>query len=132
MIYTERQWRRFLDRAGRGAVLEEERFDTVGKRIANADALYGIVAEVMLTRTTAEWLTVLDELDIPCAPLASYDELLKDPDLIARGVVSLVEHPAVGTLRNIAAPIHFSASPVEPYRPAPTLGEHTADVLGTA
>jgi len=131
MIYTERQWRRFLDRAGRGGVLAEERFDTVGKRIANADALYGIVAEIMLTRTTGEWREVFDELDIPCAALARYDELLVDPDLTARGVVSLVEHPAVGTLRNIAAPIHFSASPVVPYRPAPTLGEHNADVLGT-
>ncbi|WP_433086841.1 CaiB/BaiF CoA transferase family protein [Dactylosporangium sp. CA-052675] len=130
MIYTERQWRRFLDRAGRAAVLAEERFDTVGKRIANADALYGIVGEIMLTRTTAEWLKVLDELDIPCAPLAGYEELLQDPDLLARGVVSLAEHPAVGTVRTIAAPMRFSATPTVAYRPPPTLGEHNDEILG--
>ncbi|WBB75947.1 CoA transferase [Micromonospora sp. WMMD1128] len=131
MIYTERQWRRFLDRAGRGAVLDDPRFNTVGRRIANADALYGIVAEIMSTRSTDEWLAILDHLDVPCAPLARYEELLRDPDLAARGVVSLVDHPAVGTLRSIAAPINLSATPLAPYRPAPMLGEHQADVLGT-
>ncbi|QLQ36575.2 CaiB/BaiF CoA transferase family protein [Micromonospora robiginosa] len=131
MIYTERQWRRFLDRAGRGSVLNEPRFDSIGRRIANADALYGIVGEIMLTRTTDEWLAVLDEIDVPCAPLARYEDLLRDGDLLERGVVSLVEHPTVGTLRSIAAPLRFSSTPVVAYRPAPTLGEHQAQILGT-
>jgi crotonobetainyl-CoA:carnitine CoA-transferase CaiB-like acyl-CoA transferase len=131
MIYTGNQWARFLTLAGRADLLLHPDFDTIGKRIANADALYRVVAEVLTARTTGAWIEALEAIDIPCAPLASYEDILRAEEHTASGLVSIVEHPVAGKLRHIASPILMSASPVVTGRHAPTLGEHTDEVLGT-
>ncbi|MEU5911746.1 CoA transferase [Micromonospora sp. NPDC047527] len=131
LIYTERQWRRFLTLVGQADLLDHPDYDTVGKRITNADGLYRVVAEVLRERTTAEWLVELAAIDVPCAPLAGYEEILRDEELAESGFVSMVEHPVAGRLRSIASPISMSASPLPPPdgRHAPTLGEHSDEVL---
>jgi crotonobetainyl-CoA:carnitine CoA-transferase CaiB-like acyl-CoA transferase len=128
MIYTESQWRRFFTLAGRAGVLEREEFDTVSKRIANADALYAIVASILVTRTTESWLAALEEIDVPCSPLASYEEILTDPP---PGLVHLTEHPTAGRIRMIASPIAYSGTPLPLGAPAPRLGEHTTEILAS-
>ncbi|MBM2614825.1 CoA transferase [Actinoplanes sp. LDG1-06] len=129
MVYTGEQWARFLTLAGRADLLRHPDFDTVGKRIANADALYAVVAEVLRERTTAEWLAELERIDVPCAPLASYADILSDPAHTASGFVSYHDHPVAGKLRSIGSPMLFSASEVAVDRHAPTLGEHNNEVL---
>ncbi|MEU4791215.1 CoA transferase [Micromonospora tulbaghiae] len=129
LIYTGRQWERFLTLVGRADLLRHPDYDTVGKRIANADGLYRVVAEVLRVRTTAEWLAELSAIDVPCAPLASYEEILREEERDGSGLVSIVEHPVAGRLRSIASPIAMSASPLRAGRLAPTLGEHNDEVL---
>ncbi|MEU8068832.1 MULTISPECIES: CoA transferase [unclassified Micromonospora] len=129
LIYTGRQWERFLTLVGRADLLRHPDYDTVGKRIANADGLYRVVAEVLRGRTTAEWLAELSAIDVPCAPLAGYEEILRDEESAESGLVSTVEHPVAGRLRSIASPIVMSASPLPRGRLAPTLGEHNDEVL---
>ncbi|MDG4831642.1 CoA transferase [Solwaraspora sp. WMMD1047] len=132
LIYTGEQWDRFLTLVGRADLLRHPDFDTVGKRIANADRLYQVVASVLVEQPTGHWLAALREIDVPCAPLADYEEILRDADLRAAGFVSVVDHPAAGRLRTIASPISLSASPVTGYRHAPTLGQHTDEILASA
>ncbi|AXH93197.1 CaiB/BaiF CoA transferase family protein [Micromonospora aurantiaca] len=129
LIYTGRQWERFLTLVGRADLLRHPDYDTVGKRIANADGLYRVVAEVLLGRTTAEWLAELSAIDVPCAPLAGYEEILREEEEAGSGLVSIVEHPVAGRLRRVASPIVMSGSPLPAGRLAPTLGEHTDEVL---
>ncbi|MFG2081930.1 CaiB/BaiF CoA transferase family protein [Micromonospora tulbaghiae] len=129
LIYTGRQWERFLTLVGRADLLRHPDYDTVGKRIANADGLYRVVAEVLRGRTTAEWLAELSAIDVPCAPLAGYEEILREEERDGSGLVSIVEHPVAGRLRSIASPIAMSASPLRAGRLAPTLGEHNDEVL---
>lgn len=129
LIYTGRQWERFLTLVGRADLLRHPDYDTVGKRIANADGLYRVVAEVLLGRTTAEWLAELSAIDVPCAPLAGYEEILREEEEAGSGLVSIVEHPVAGRLRSVASPIVMSGSPLPAGRLAPTLGEHTDEVL---
>ncbi|KAB1910196.1 CoA transferase [Micromonospora tulbaghiae] len=129
LIYTGRQWERFLTLVGRADLLRHPDYDTVGKRIANADGLYRVVAEVLRRRTTAEWLAELSAIDVPCAPLAGYEEILREEERDGSGLVSIVEHPVAGRLRSIASPIVMSASPLRAGRLAPTLGEHNDEVL---
>ncbi|MBF5028794.1 CoA transferase [Micromonospora sp. ANENR4] len=129
LIYTGRQWDRFLTLVGRADLLRHPDYDTVGKRIANADGLYRVVAEVLRGRTTAEWLAELSAIDVPCAPLAGYEEILRAEEAAGTGLVSIVEHPVAGRLRSIASPIVMSGSPLPSGRLAPTLGEHTDEVL---
>ena len=129
MVYTGEQWSRFLELAGRADLLLHPDFDTVGKRIANADRLYAVVAEVLRTRTTLEWVEEFERIDVPCAPLTSYEEILSDPAHAASGFVSYHDHPVAGKLRSIGSPMIFSAGAVAVDRHAPTLGEHTGEVL---
>ena len=129
LIYTGRQWERFLTLVGHADLLRHPDYDTVGKRIANADGLYRVVADVLRGRTTAEWLAELSAIDVPCAPLAGYEEILREEERAETGLVSIVEHPVAGRLRSIAPPIVMSASPLPAGRLAPTLGEHTDEVL---
>ena len=133
LIYNDKQWRAFLDAIGHGAVWEHDpRFRTMTSRADNIDAVYGFVAARMRERTTAAWLALLEANDIPVAPLHDLDGLLDDPHLAATGFFQAVEHPSEGPLRTMAVPGHWSGTPPHPARPAPQLGQHTAEVLREA
>ncbi len=130
--YTDRQWRRFLELAGRPEILEDPRFASFGDRSENVGELYKLVGEVALERTTAQWLERLDEAQIPAMAVTDPDDLPDDPHLKATGFFEIVEHPSEGALRNMAFPITLSRSPGELRRLAPRLGEHGREVLGEA
>jgi len=65
-------------------------------------------------------------------PLNSLEDLLADPHLNETGFFSLIEHPSEGTLRSMGATSRWSQTPPDPPRPAPRLGEHSAEVLREA
>ncbi|MCZ6524739.1 MAG: CoA transferase [Alphaproteobacteria bacterium] len=130
--YTDRQWRRFLELAGRPEVLEDPRFASFGARSENIAELYELIGEVVPERTTAQWLERLDEAQIPAMAVTDPDDLPDDPHLKATGFFEIVEHPSEGALRNMAFPIRLSRSPGELRRLAPRLGEHGREVLGEA
>ena len=69
MPYNNRHWQRFFTLIGQPEVADDERFSTQAERSRNIDALYAIVGECMLERTTGEWLRALEEADIPCGPM---------------------------------------------------------------
>jgi crotonobetainyl-CoA:carnitine CoA-transferase CaiB-like acyl-CoA transferase len=85
---------------------------------------------VTVTKTTAEWLAVLDEAGIPAGPVLRYDEALRDKQLQAREMIVEMDQPLIGRVRTLGQPAKFSASRPGTYdRPAPWLGRHTAQVL---
>jgi crotonobetainyl-CoA:carnitine CoA-transferase CaiB-like acyl-CoA transferase len=131
-VYTGGHWRSFLDFVGRGHLLEDDRYRTIAARSQNVDDLYAIVAEEMTTRTSQEWLDILVDLDVPAGLLVSQDELFDDPHLADVDFFQTYEHPTEGSVIGMRNPIRFSATPLqEPgqMRPAPVLGEHTAELL---
>ena len=83
VVYHEGHWRRFLDFVGRVDVLEEDRFRTAHSRNQHIDELYIILEEILAGRSTAEWLKILDDLDIPATTVNTTDELFDDPHLQA-------------------------------------------------
>lgn len=128
LLYTDAHWRRFFASQGM-AVMDEPRFASIGGRTDHIDELYGIVREVMLTRTTAEWHVLLEEIDVPMAPVHDFESLLADEHLNTTGFFRTYEHPTEGRLRSMRFPVGFSESEVGEPRPAPNLGEHTVEVL---
>jgi crotonobetainyl-CoA:carnitine CoA-transferase CaiB-like acyl-CoA transferase len=84
---------------------------------------------LLRTRSTAEWLGLFDKADIPAMALGSIDELLKDPHLHESGFFSSEQHPSEGRLRAMAYPSTWSVSQPGATRHAPSLGEHTREVL---
>lgn len=133
IIYTDKHWRGFASLAGQPDLLERDpRFRDIGARTVHAEAVYEFVGRVMGSRTTAGWVDVLLEADIPVAPLHTLDTVLHDPHLTATGFIQDVEHPSEGPLKQIGIPATFSESPGTIRRHAPRLGEQTVEVLREA
>ncbi len=129
---SDEQWRRVFGAIGRKELIHEPRFATVNARAENVDALYGVLAEAMRVRRTAEWLAILTPLDIPCGAAATLPELLESEYLRATGFFERHDHPVEGPVTVTAIPATFSDTPGSVSRLWPALGEHTAEVLGEA
>src|ERR1700681_2886023 len=84
--------------------------------------------EVLVQRTTADWIAALTAAGVPCGPINDVRSALADPQTAARELVTEVEHPAFGTARWIVSPVRVGEAPAE-HRRAPGLGEHTETVL---
>jgi crotonobetainyl-CoA:carnitine CoA-transferase CaiB-like acyl-CoA transferase len=130
MIYTDRHWRAFFQALGREAAFDNDpRYRSMTSRTENIVALYRELAELLLTRTTAEWLELFNKADIPAMPLNTLESLMADEHLAATGFFSFEEHPTEGRLRQMAYPSTWSATQPRSSRPVPRLGEHSVEVL---
>ena len=127
--YNDKHWGRFFDVAGKPELTEDSRFADQPSRSKNIDALYEIVTEIMADRTSAEWLRVLEEADIPVMPMNSPEDLFDCPHLTAVGMFPEVEHPTEGKIRHIKVPVSFSKTPGGYYRHPENLGQSTAETL---
>jgi crotonobetainyl-CoA:carnitine CoA-transferase CaiB-like acyl-CoA transferase len=133
LIYTDAHWERFFQAIGRGEVFRDDaRFTTMGARAENIDAVYKTVSDIMLTRTSREWLDLFEKADIPVTPMHTIESLMEDPHLRAVGLVEAVQHPTEGAIRTVGAPATWSASQPAPSRPAPRIGQHSAEILREA
>lgn len=130
--YNDGQWRRYFEVVGLPQLATDDRFSSMASRVANIDALYALVGESLLKRTTSEWLEALDVADIPAMPLHSIDTLIDDPHLKDRGFISATEHPTEGVIRTIGIPTSWSATAPSPINPAPRLGQHSEEILSIA
>jgi crotonobetainyl-CoA:carnitine CoA-transferase CaiB-like acyl-CoA transferase len=126
---SDNHWRRLFEAIGRAALIDDPRFETIAARSDNVDALYAVLAEGVRERTTAEWLEILGQLDIPCGPANTLTDLLDDPYLQETGFFQHMKHPNDGDVTITAIPAHFSESPPSVRRLWPALGEHTEEVL---
>lgn len=130
LIYNDKQWRAFLRLIEREDLLRDDpRFRSVSSRADNIDQVYGFVAEELATRTSAQWMALFEEGDIPYAPLNDLESIFEDPHLEAVGFFEIREHPSQGPVRVMAPPERFSRTPPNNSRLAPRLGEHTAEIL---
>lgn len=132
MPYTDENWRALFALAGRPELSADPRFATMTARVRHSDALYALLAELVATRTTAEWQADLDQANIPVMAVRKKEDLIDDPQLAASGYWRLVQHPTEGGLRMPDPPVRFSASPSSIRRMPPGLGEHSAEVLAEA
>ena len=129
LVYNDKQWKSFLQAIGRSEMLQDPRFATQANRAANIKDIYAFLGELFLTRTTAQWIEVLERIDIPVARMSSVEDVVNDPHLNASGFFVREEHPSEGAVRAMRAPTDWSDSKPGPQRPAPRLGEHSAEVL---
>ena len=127
--YTDQNWRDFFTLTGRGDLLDDPRFKTLGTRLRHIEILYGLVGAVAVTRTNAEWLADLDRLNIPAMSVNSLESLLHDPHLEAVGFWQTVDHPTEGPMRLPGLPASYGKTPGAIRRLPPRLGEHSAEVL---
>jgi len=127
--YTDQNWRDFFTLAGRQDLLDDPRYKTLATRLKHIEQLYEELARIALSRTNAEWLTELDQRNIPAMTVNSLESLLRDPHLDAVGFWQIVEHPTEGTLRLPGIPATYSKTPGAIRRLPPRLGEHSVEIL---
>ncbi len=132
LVYTDAQWRNFFKAIGREELMNDKRFNNHGNRAENIDEVYAFMADTLKTRTTAEWLKLMDDADIPVMPLNDIHSLIKDPHLNDAGFFQFREHPTEGKIRVTQVPGSYSEHQVSVRRLAPSLGEHTEEVLREA
>jgi len=128
-VGNDDQFRRFCEVAGLTALADDPRFATNPQRVAHRDALLPLLAPVLRTRTRDEWVQRLREAGVPCGAVRTIGEMMADPQLAARDMVSTVSHPIAGELRLVGDPVKLSGATRHRDRPAPALGEHTDAIL---
>ncbi len=129
-VVANAEWHAFAHAVGHPEWLEDERFATPGARVAHWDDRLALMQSALATRTSAEWLAILDEAEVPCAPINSRQDLLSDPQIAANGLIVESDQPGVGRIRQTRPAARFDKSPAELRRPAPALGQHTDELLG--
>jgi len=90
------------------------------------------VAEVFRERSRDEWKAFNDEHDCCIEPVLDVGEALDSELVRARGMVSSIEQPGLGEVRQLGVPVKMSRTPGDPTRPAPAFGEHTGEALREA
>jgi crotonobetainyl-CoA:carnitine CoA-transferase CaiB-like acyl-CoA transferase len=130
--YTDANWRELCGLIGRPQILADPRFQSVATRLANIELVYSTLAEICRTRTSAEWLALLDSSNIPHGPVNSLEDLLVDQQLVATDFWTEFDHPTEGRIRMPAIATRFSRTMPEIRRLQPRLGEHSVEVLGEA
>ena len=131
VIYNDKHWETFFALAGKSDLYRSTpQYRSIAGRTQCINDLYGFAGEVFRTRSTAEWISVLTDADIPVSPMHTLDSLLQDPHLLATDFYQVAEHPSEGAIRLMRSPTEWSATPPEIRRLPPRPGEHSGEILG--
>jgi len=132
MAYTQAHWQKFWDMVGKPEVHREPRFNSIAARAKNVVELYELAGSCIAGKTTAEWLALLREREIPAARMSSLEEVLDDPQLAATGFFKHATHPTEGEILYTDLPVRFGGASSSSERLQPRLGEHSLEVLREA
>jgi crotonobetainyl-CoA:carnitine CoA-transferase CaiB-like acyl-CoA transferase len=130
--YTDDNWQRLFEIADRPDLVGDPRFVDLATRTKHSQEVYGLLAEIVATRTSAEWQRDLKAANIPVMVVNTKEMLLENEQLDASGFWHLVEHPSEGKIRMTDPPVRFSKTPSSLRRPQPRLGEQSTEILAEA
>ncbi|RMF11220.1 MAG: CoA transferase, partial [Alphaproteobacteria bacterium] len=130
MCNKEKFWPVLCEALGRDDWARDPRFATFKERLAERARIEEMLDEALSARYTAEWLEIFAGR-VPAAPIHDLAQALDNPFLQEQGLIQTIALPGYGDYRLVAPPVRASGAPA-PARPAPTLGEHTAEVLARA
>lgn len=130
--YTGAHWSAFFNAVGRADLAQK--YGGADRQVRNANfiELYQQLARATRERTTAEWVAICAELDIPATPIYALEDLPDHPHLKAVGMFERAEHPSEGSIRYLRPPTRFAATPAAVRLQAPLLGQHTEEILREA
>ncbi len=129
-VGSEGIWSRFVVAIGAPHLAEDPRFRTNPDRVAHRDTLIPELERIFATRTTADWVTLLEQAGVPAGPIYLLSDLFNDSQVRHRQMVQEIEHPRVGRIKQTGVPVKFSETPGRIASPPPVLGQHTEAILG--
>ena len=126
---NQANWLKLLGLIAAPELGEDPRFTNNHDRITHRIELAKALAPIIRTRTSADWLSRLEAAGVPAGPVLDVAEMHRDPQTLAREMVTKAPHTKLGPVKTLGAPVKFSATPGGVTRGAPLLGEHTREVL---
>jgi crotonobetainyl-CoA:carnitine CoA-transferase CaiB-like acyl-CoA transferase len=130
VLLNSEQWGRFCQALGDPAMETDPRFVDNPARLANHAAFKARVEAILGTGSTTEWVARLEAGGIAAGPIYEFHEVFEDPQARHQGYVAEVDQPGAGKVKMLTFPGRASGTPPRIDRPAPLLGQHTAEVLG--
>lgn len=131
-IGNDGQFARFCAATGNEAWAQDARFTRNSGRIIHRKDLQELMYPLMKTRTTAEWIALLEDKAVPCGPINNIAQAFDDEQVIARGLHVQIPRDAgdqIGTISTVASPMRLTATPPVVRRPPPAMGQHTDEIL---
>jgi formyl-CoA transferase len=128
-VANQKLWINFCKLVGKEEWLNDPRFESNPKRVANREVLLPLIDDLFSQKTCDEWMTLLVGAAIPCGPVNDMQHLFADPQVQHRNMIAEVPHPTIGTLRLAGLPIKYTETPGTIRLHPPLLGEHTDIVL---
>ena len=131
-VMTNDQWSALTRAFGKPEWLADPRFATTELRDLNINDRLALIQSVLIEQPTGHWMKTLDEAGVPCAPVLTRRDMIGHPQIEAAGILVETEHPQAGRLRQARNAARFSGTAPEHRRGAPTLGQHTDEILAEA
>ena len=126
---NQANWEKLCTAIEREELISDPRFVEPRDRINNLDELTATLERIFSQRSSEYWLNRLEDAGVPAGPIYNIEQVYEDPQVRARDMVVKTDHPVAGRTSNIGIPIKLSETPGRFQRPAPTLGQHTDEVL---
>ncbi|GER19912.1 CaiB/BaiF CoA transferase family protein [Variovorax boronicumulans] len=126
------QFARFCEAAGHAEWAADERFATNTLRVKHRGVLIPMMEALTRTRTTADWVALLEDKAVPCGPINDIAQAFDDAQVKARGLAVTLPRDAgdgIASITGVASPLRLTATPPVLRRAPPALGQHTQEVL---
>ena len=122
-------WEKLCGALSAPTLLQDSRFKTPPLRVENRSDLESLLIPIFLTKSSHEWLAILNGAKVPCGPVNTYEEAISDPQVKTRDILTDIRHTKAGKLKLLDTPVYLSDTPRVELKQAPALGEHSVDVL---
>jgi crotonobetainyl-CoA:carnitine CoA-transferase CaiB-like acyl-CoA transferase len=126
----QQMYRRLCEAIGTESLIDDARFKTSKDRSKNRAALNAEIDRVLATKTSAEWVDLLNAKGVPSGPILNVQEMYENEQIVHLNMAVPVKHRELGELRVQAPPATLSRTPATVRTPAPDVGEHTDEILG--
>ena len=128
-VGNDGQFQRLCATAGCPELAQDPRFRSNPDRIVNRKPLVDALEKVTPSRSSAEWMRLLNDANVPCGPINTIAGVFEDPQVRHRGMQIELDHALGVKVPGVASPMKFSSTPVEYLKAPPMLGEDTNHVL---
>ena len=122
-------WQRFCNSIEHPELLEDPRFRTNDDRVANRSECVRALNKIFGDRTVSYWVEKISEAGVPCGPINQVSDVVNDPHVLSRDMISGIEHPNIPDLRFPGSPLKLTETPPTIRRAPPLLGQHNEEIL---
>jgi crotonobetainyl-CoA:carnitine CoA-transferase CaiB-like acyl-CoA transferase len=128
-VGNDKQFARLCEMLGKPEIAVDEKFAANSGRVQNRAEIIPLLVSIFKTASVSDWLTKLDEAEIPCGPIQNFEQVFSMSTVKEREMLVRMNHPTIGEVPLVGSPLKMSDTPVEYRLPPPLMGEHTEDVL---